>query len=278
MVKNIVVISDTHFGCKLAICPPKVILDEGGIYKQSNAQKVIWSHWQYFWNDFVPSVCGNDDFIVVHNGDVIDGVHHNSTTQITHNIKDQENIAVEVLSKIKENNRCKGIYLIRGTEAHSGVSAESEERIGERIKAVKINGNYTHYELWLRFGYLKSLVHFSHHIGNTNSASYKATAVLKELIESYVEAGKNKTESPDVIVRSHRHYYIQVIEHSKKVNAISLTTPSWQLKTPFSYKNLLGRTALPQIGGIIIREGDEVPIYVRTCIKNVCQSKQIIVV
>lgn len=206
-----------------------------------------------------------------------DELNKQSTTQITHNLKDQENIAVEVLSEIKANKRCKGIYLIRGTEAHSGASSECEERIGERIKSVKIDGNYSHYELWLRFGKKRNLAHFSHHIGTTNSAAYKSTAVLRELIEAYVEAGKNKNEAPDIVVRSHRHNYIQVIEPSKKVNAISLTTPAWQLKTPFAYRQLLGRTALPQIGGLIIREGDEVPIYVRTFILDIERPKEVCV-
>ncbi|KKK55381.1 hypothetical protein LCGC14_3075130, partial [marine sediment metagenome] len=77
-----------------------------------------------------------EDFILVHNGDIIDGIHHKSTTQISHNINDQKNLALEMLSPIVSLPHCKGYYQIRGTEAHAGQAQEYEENIAQQLGAI----------------------------------------------------------------------------------------------------------------------------------------------
>jgi hypothetical protein len=261
-IKNIVVVSDTHFGCQLAVCPEIVNLDGGGIYRASKYQKKLLGYWNYFWDEFVPSVIASEPFIFVHNGDVIDGVHHQSVTQISHNITDQVIIAIEMLKPIVK--RAYRYYQIRGTEAHSGKSGQVEEGIAKSLGAIPDEtGNASRYDLWLEFGNNKILTHFTHHIGTTNSAAYESTAVHKELIEAYTEAGRWGLKPPDLVIRSHRHRFYEVSVPSLKTNAISVVTPAWQLKTPFVWKGGFGRASTPQIGGIIIREGTEVPVYIR---------------
>ena len=44
---------------------------------------------------------------------------------------------------------------------------------------------------------------------------------------------------------------------------LAIITPGWQLKTPFSHRLALGRVGQPQIGGYVIRSGDEDRIYAR---------------
>jgi hypothetical protein len=261
-IKNIVVISDTHCGCQLALCPPEITLDNGGKYKQSELQAKLWFMWKSFWDDWIPKVTKDEDYIIVHNGDAIDGIHHNSVTQITHNITDQINIARECLEPIISKPHCKGYYHIRGTEAHVGKSGQSEEGLAKSLNAIPDTiGNSARWEMFLRMG--KALIHFTHHVGTTSSASYESTAVYKELIESYVESGRWDNEAPDVVVRSHRHRQFETRIATDKGYGIGLVTPAWQLKTPFVYRLGLGRSSSPQIGGYVIRTGDEDPIYTR---------------
>jgi hypothetical protein len=276
-IKNIVAISDTHFGCKLALCPDKFQLDEGGYYTPSKLQKVVNSYWKQFWQWVAKSTKG-EDFVVVHNGDSLDGIHHNSVTQITQNIDDQKRIAYGMMNPVLSNPKCKGYFHIRGTEAHAGKSGQDEETIARLLKAIPDeNGNHARWELWLKFGTKNILCHFSHHVGTTNSTAYESTAVYKELVEAYNEAGRWKQQPPDVIVRSHRHRFFKTEVASSNTNAIAVVTPAWQLKTPFVYRGVLGRSSTPQIGGIIIREGDEVPVYVRQCIWNIGRSKEVVI-
>ena len=125
-IRNIVVISDTHCGCRVGLCHKDgAALDDGGRYAPSRLQRKVFGMWEEFWGERVPRAVKREPFIVVHNGDAIDGVHHGSTTQISHNILDQVGLAENLLRPIVE--KCEGRYYhIRGTEAHVGKSGTHE--------------------------------------------------------------------------------------------------------------------------------------------------------
>jgi len=253
-VNHLVVVSDTHCGCQLALCPPEVMLDEGGEYHQSPLQKKLWAMWQEFWGEFVPECTRGAPFAVVHNGDAIDGVHHNSTTQVTHNIKDQVAIAKEVMDPVVE--LCEGRYYhIRGTEAHVGKSAATEEGLAKALGAIPDAHQHARNDLWIQVG--GGLVHLLHHIGSTGSLAYETTAVMKELTESYVEAARWNRRPPDMIVRSHRHRYVELAIPTHNGKARAVVTPAWQGKTPFCWKIPGARLTTPMFGGIVIIWAEE---------------------
>jgi len=262
-VRNIIVISDTHCGCQLALMPPEFMLDNGNIVKQSRLQKKMWSMWKHFWDEWVPAVTKGEPYYVIHNGDAIDGVHHNSVTQITHNITDQIGIALSVLRPVVDNPKCVGYFHIRGTEAHVGKSAMSEEGLARALGALPDEkGNHARWEMWLKI-YGDHLIHFTHHVGTTQSASYESTAVWKEMVEAYTESGRWLQEPPDMVVRSHRHRQFEIKTATRKGYGMSIVTPAWQLKTPFVYRLGMGRSSQPQVGGYLIRVGDEDGLYTR---------------
>jgi hypothetical protein len=271
-INNVVVISDTHCGCRLALCPPEVSLDEGGDYKHSKLQAAIWAWWQEFWGEWVPMATRGEPFAVVHNGDAIDGNHHDSVSQISHNMVDQSRIAYEVLKPVVE--ACEGRYYhIRGTEAHVGKSGQAEEALAEKLGArPNEEGQFARYELWLRVG--GGLAHIMHHIGTTGSAAYETTALMKEFAESCAEAARWGQAAPNVVVRSHRHRNAEIKVPTADTYGICCTTAGWQLKTPFVWKLPGGRVTTPQIGGTLIRYGDEDHSYTRHKIWNIARSKE----
>src|ERR1035437_2848056 len=135
-LNNLVVVSDIHAGCRLALCPPGgVPLDDGGTYHTSPLQDKLGAMWRTFWDEFVPTATRGEPFGVVINGDCVDGVHHNSTTQISHNLMDQSAIASAILAPIAK--ACDGrIWMVRGTEAHVGQSATMEEGLAKSLGAI----------------------------------------------------------------------------------------------------------------------------------------------
>lgn len=270
-VPNLVVVSDTHCGCRLGLCPPSGIkLDDGGAYLPSAWQKKMWALWREFWDDWVPEVTRGQPYDLVLNGDAVEGVHHRATTPISHNMKDQKRIAEAVL--LPEADRCRksgGRYFhVRGTEAHVGPSAVHEEELAETLGAVpNADGQFARWDLWKRVGkdskkVKAPLVHLMHHIGTTSSAAHESSAVNAELTAEYVEAARWNREPPDYVVRSHRHRSIAVDMDSAKGYAAAIVTPAWQGKTPFTWKIPGARISEPQVGGIIIRQGD-VEFYYR---------------
>lgn len=264
--KNLVVVSDTHSGCRLSLCPPEgASVDGGGRYMPSDFQLKMWAWWEEFWGEWVPTVTKGEPYDLVHNGDALDGVHHGSTTQISHNLEDQVRIAEAVMRPRVE--RCLDLggtyYHIRGTEAHVGQSGENEERLARTLGAKPNDqGQYARFDLWKRVGGT-CLVHLLHHIGTTGSAAHEASAVNNELSQEYNEAARWRREPPDYVVRSHRHRFISVDLASANGYAAAIVTPAWQGRTPFTWKIPGGRISEPQIGGILIRAGDEEHHYRR---------------
>ena len=91
LVRSLIIVSDTHSGCQMGLLHPNgAFLDGGGRYMPSPFQRKMWAWWEEFWGDWVPAVTRGEPYDVLHNGDALDGNHHRSTTQISHNIEDQQ--------------------------------------------------------------------------------------------------------------------------------------------------------------------------------------------
>jgi hypothetical protein len=272
-INNIVVVSDIHAGCKLAICPPEgVDLDDGGRYMPSALQLKIYEYWREFWDEFVPVATRGEPFGTVINGDAVEGTHHRATTPISHNMGDQVKVAIALLKPVMERST-EGVWAVRGTEAHVGISAQTEEGMFAGLGVIpNSDGQYARWDLWKYIGDEK-LIHFLHHIGTTGSQAYEATAVHKELVEEFAEAARWGERPPDVIVRSHRHrHYEEAIATRNNGRAYAVVTPSWQAKTPFAWKIPGARISTPQFGGVVIRYSDDGELFIRSYVQSIARS------
>lgn len=277
-MRNIIVVSDLHCGCRFGLCPPEIKLDEGGVYKHSRFQAETWRLWLEFWNEWVPMVTKKDDYIVVVNGDSIDGVHHGSTTQISQNMNDQRDIAIRVLEQMRDRKKCKDLYMIRGTEVHVGKSGCDEEEVAKLVGAVpNDNDNHARWDMWMTFGEKELPLHFSHHVGTTSSAAYESTAVYKELVEAFNEAGRWGNKPPALVCRSHRHRNMEIRIPTSHGYGIAIVTPGWQLKTPFVHRIAMGRAGTPHIGGIVIRDGKNDGIYTRSKVWELKREQPVVI-
>lgn len=268
---NLIVISDTHCGDQMGLCPPSgVIMDGGGRYMPNTIQLKVWEYWEYFWDVWVLKVTRGEDYAVVLNGDALDGRHHGSTHQISQNKADQKKYGYEVLAPIVDRAK-NGYYHIRGTEAHSGQSGEDEEDLARQLGAIPTEeGQYARYDLWKEVG--SGLVHLLHHIGTSSSNAYEGTAVNKEITEEFNEAARWGERPPDIIFRSHRHRHIKITIPTARGEGIAEVTPGWQAKTPFVWKIAGGRLAPPQFGGAIAKQGDE-ELYTRSKVWTIGRSR-----
>jgi len=272
-IRNLVVVSDLHVGCRLGLCHPEgAALDDGGRYEPSRLQRVVWAWWEEFWTRWVPEVTHGEPYAVVINGDAIEGVHHRATTPWSHHLGDQTRHCLEILRPIAA--RAQGrIYLIRGTEAHVGISAAEEERMGRELGAIPDDqGQTARWELWIRIG--GQLCHFLHHIGTTSSGQHESSAVNAEMAAMFLDAGTWTNEPPRVIVRSHRHRMIEVRRPAQHGQTIVCVTPGWQLKTPFAWKVAGARVTQPQIGGIVIRAHDG-EVYTRHYVRSLARTPEV---
>jgi hypothetical protein len=256
----------------MALLPPEgITLDEGIHVGPSDIQLKMWEYWKDFWDRWVPIVTRKDKYAVVLVGDALDGVHHGSVSQISHNLADQAKIAMSILEPIVDKAKG-GFYLIRGTEAHTGPSGQQEEMLGKVLGAIPNDkGMYATYDLWKRIG-PSGLVHFLHHIGTTSSNAYESTALMKEVSEEYVESARWGEEPPNVVIRAHRHRHIKVTVAGRKGDIIGEVLPGWQAKTSFAWKIAGARLSIPQFGGVLIKWGDEQEVYTRDMVYSIGRS------
>jgi hypothetical protein len=281
-INNAVVVSDLHCGCRYALYPcdqwETLQLQAGAVYKPSLFQFELWDIWKEFWEKAVPEFTHREDYVLVINGDGVDGRHHNSTTQISQNLADQFKIARAVLSPIIKLKHCRGLYWIGGTEAHVGQSSENEETLAQSLGAIPDSmGQYVRQTMWLKIGGEKGcLVHLAHHIGTTGSTHYETSAVMKELAEQFSLAGRWNNRPADIVVRSHRHTCCEVRVPTARGYGISVVTPGFQGKTPFSTKIPGGRQSEPQIGGLVIRQGD-FDHYTRLFVKCMPREQEVVI-
>ena len=265
-VSNLITISDTHCGCTLGLhSMVPTSIDGTGWYEPSEAQQAMWAWWTEFFDDFVPKATHGEKFAIAVVGDALDGVHHRSTTQISHNVNAQKEVARPIFNDLRE--RCEGrLYWIRGTEAHVGSSGVYEEELAREMKAIPDeNGCYARWEIWFELG--NGLVHATHHIGTTGRSHYESSALMAEFAEACTEAGRWGHRPPDIVVRAHRHRHLKVEVPTSKGMGIVYTNPGWQLKTPFVHKIPGGRQSMPQFGGAVIRQGDQ-DLYTRHFTKS----------
>ena len=260
---NAVLIGDIHAGCKLSVYPtdPDILLDLGVGHKPSKLQRTITGYFYEFFDHYVPAFCEGEPYVLILAGDSLDGRHHKSVTQVSQNIADQLKIAEALLRPIIERPECKALYMIRGTEAHVGPSAENEETLAKTLGAIPDKeGHFSRFVLKKIIGNPKGancLIHAMHHIGTTGSQAFESTAVMKEITESFIEAARWGTRPPDYIVRAHRHRFIHVRIATRNERAEGIVLPGWQGLTPFTYKLPGSRMAVPQFGGVVIRQGKE---------------------
>lgn len=272
-IRNLVLIGDTHIGCALGLMHKDgAVLDEGVTVRPSKLQRVVWRWWEQFWDEAVPEMTTGEPFAVVHMGDSIDGVHHNSTHQWTHAINHQIRHAEKILTPIIA--RCEGRYYhIRGTEAHVGPSSCADDDVGKALGAIpNSEGQHARYELWKTLG--PRLIHCAHHIGVAGSQAYESSAPMRELAESMIESAKWGERHPDVIVRGHRHRCMQIAVPTARTQAHVVITPGWQLKTPFTSRVMGGRVSQPQFGGAVIRWSEtHRELFVRTWVRSLSREE-----
>jgi hypothetical protein len=253
-VKSIIAISDLHIGSTVGLCSADgASVTDGGHYKPNKFQATLWRYWLDFWGKFVPrNTIGSTCNILVINGDIIDGVHHQTVNLISNSWEVQEEMATKIIRAIPF--RFDKVFVTRGTEAHADIGAQSEERIAKAIgcEANEI-GEYSSWQQWLDVDGV--IFQFAHTISTTSSAAYESSAPMREMVSGLVEAAQWGRPLPSVFVRSHRHRFIPVSIPTDTGRIWSVITPGWQLRTPFVER--IDRMRMPHIGGVVFKVEDK---------------------
>lgn len=248
--------SDQHCGSTVALCPPKIQLDDGGEYHASKAQLWLWDRWQAFWQ-YAEQVRRRHDayFIQIYNGDLTEGDHHKTTQILSGNPTAQASVVNAVL-KVPLALKPDGIVGIRGTEAHVGPSAAFEERIflglkkdGWPVRVDEVTGNASHWH-WT-FAHQGVRLDIAHHGKFGSRPSTKMNTVIALACDIFTRAAIDGRDYPHLAVRSHMH---QFGDTGSAYPTRLIQMPAWQLATAYIHR--LNPGAIADVGGIIVTIAD----------------------
>jgi hypothetical protein len=245
-MKTLIVTSDQHCNSTVGLVSPKADLDDGGSYVYSRGQRWLWANWMRFCDH----IAKLENQIIILNGDLCEADAAKRSHQlITRNRATIKSLAIETISPLIENHNIIGIYILRGTESHTGKSAHMEELIADDLDdAIPCPETKTKswWSLSLQVEQVK--ISLAHDGGGMSGIPWNRPAASNNLASrAFFMACQNREAPPDLVIRSHIHRWGDSYD-AFPVRAIF--TPAWTLKS--SYINKLSPDGLAEIGALII--------------------------
>ena len=245
-------VSDLHCGSTVALCPPHIELDDGGLYTASKAQNWLWENLNDYWQK-VHAARKNlsAELYLVFNGDLVEGNHH-GTTQILSGNPNAQAAALTAAMAIPLALQPDRLFFIRGTEAHVGSSASSEERIADGLRRDKRpvikdpdTGTSSWWHCRIKLGTTRlDIAHHGRTGGREHTRAGAASLHAHDILLSHVKAGD---EPPTLCLRGHHHRFN---DSHDACSVRVVTSGAWQLKTAYVHK--IAADTLADIGGLII--------------------------
>jgi hypothetical protein len=251
------VVNDIHAGSSVALCPPAVTLDDGGTYIPSRPQTWLWYCWERYWEEirYLQGLHNARLFLVI-NGDLFDGDHHDTMQIVSRNPNAQFEIARKAIDIGLALNPEK-IFVIRGTEAHVGGSACSEEGfakglLGSGYPVIGDPDTNTASHWHWRAEIQGVRLDVTHH-GRTGQREHTRGSAIRlyahDILLSYV---KNDEDYPHLALRAHHHRFN---DSGDDCPVRVVTSGAFQLKTGYVHK--IAADSIADIGGlaVIINDG-----------------------
>jgi hypothetical protein len=255
----VAIVSDTHIGGITALslhewqCDTGEVHEDGTpitqLYTATLAQDWIYQSWVDYW-EHVRQLAGRKHRIIAfHLGDVIEGNHHH-TVQAMPNVGDQVAMAIEIMKPVV--NLCektKGrLVFIRGTEAHAGEAAQSEQGVAAALGCQS---------QWEGIFDIDGVVIDCAHQGRAGRRDWTSAAagMAVEAIQDAV-TDRPARVPPRYVFRGHNHL---VDDSGAKVPGTrAIAMPAWTLRAAFGYKVAAGHRS--DIGGAIILPDGELDL------------------
>jgi len=218
---GVVVVSDLHVGGTTALWPPDGELTSGNIVGFGNnvAQRWLWKCWQ----DTIKTAAahfGSDPFVLILNGDLMDGDHHRNKELTAVIEADHATAAVKCLEPLVK--LAQKTYVVRGTECHT--------RDFERMIADMLGAEYCGDKLLLTVH--GTLIDAAHHMPATGRSYLEASALSILMGNARVNYARVEQKMPRVFLRAHRH----VGGYYSDGNAAIVATGAFQLLTRWATK------------------------------------------
>lgn len=242
--------SDTHCGSTIGLCPPEgPMLDDGQVVQPSKVQQWLWDCWTDAHRRYTDmATAAKADRLVILNGDLVDGDHHGTAQIMSRHPDAQAYIAAETFA-VTRAVKPKRLFVVRGTEVHTGTSGSAEESLAKSLGAER--DPETH--LWSRWhlrlrvhGLLIDVQHHGKGLGRLpHTKQNGANGLAWRVFQTHTERG---LEPPALVVRSHLHQFADSYGANRKTRGLFL--PSFQVKT--SYVHRIAADEIADVGAVAV--------------------------
>jgi hypothetical protein len=174
----------------------------------------MWNWWEAEIGDLRPI------HTLVVNGDAIDGKGEKSggTELLTTDRKIQTDMAAEAIKLVGAEK----VYIIKGTRYHTGDEEDWEEVLADKVGAVHCG-----YHEWISCEGV--IFDFRHFVSGSAIPHGRTTSLSRAQLWNALWADRGMQPQAHVIVRSHRHFYINHEEATFRL----INTPAMQMWTKF---------------------------------------------
>jgi hypothetical protein len=226
---------------------------EKGTHRATKAQRVVYAAWQEFWQERVYAkarAIGAQVYVVL-NGDLNDlNVHDRRGSELITTVNaDIIKMSIQALEPVLEGKPAY-IFIVRGTEAHTGKAASLEEEVAKDLDRANVvyderAGTCSWYWLPMEAGGVTFDI--AHHPETwatrpwtEDAAAARCAAIVRG---RYFERGE---KPPDIVVRNHVHKYVP---SAKRLPPQMFYGPGWQLTG--AHPRRYGATTFRRIGGLV---------------------------
>ena len=246
-MRTLLVVSDTHCNSTVGLAKPTLQLDDGDQVHASTVRRWLFNRWEDILKQTKEKQRGELYGLI--NGDAVELDAKNRSLQIiSRNDAEATRMACDVFEPFFK--MCKGVFVMRGTEAHVGLQAKAEETLARNFDNTiqdTETGNYSRY--WMQLDFDGVRMDICHHprgagSGRPMNSQSGVDRIASDTLFGYANEGK---VPPHLVIRSHLHGYR---DSNNAFRTRAIITPAMSLLTAFTHR--IGINMSQPIGAILI--------------------------
>lgn len=231
----------------MAVAPPEFEINDEVTGNQSKVQKALWDAWLDAWAQVKAK---KRNVVLIFGGEICDIDYKNRSTQIiTQDPEKAQSNALTLLEPALEV--ASKVIVLRGTEAHTGGSAWTDESIAKKINAdyVKVVRNGRQFS-WYEGDFVIGgrVFNLAHHTNMGRTARTERDAANHLSADLMMSYGRTRSKYPDYAMRGHVH---RVSDSGLNFPIRSIICPTWELQTVYVHRLGEGHKQ-PEIGIILV--------------------------
>lgn len=256
MTSTIALLGDIHANSVYGLCPPSVQLYRGGTYHSTPPQRWIYSRFLSYRDEVAEArERAGGRLIIIFTGELADDNKHDKYGLVERHPDALMAVAVDAirpLLDVVDKSRGDLIYVLRGTEAHSGPDSWMDNKIGADIGAVEVVAAdktvLNSFDV-LTVNIDGVRINAAHHppVGPGRLPWTSTAYAVRLAAHAFTSAAVAGEKPPHLFVRGHYHVPGDSYD-AYPTRALAL--PSWQQPTSYVYR-LGGERATP-VGGAIV--------------------------